>query len=562
VVLLFVVNSTYYLPGLLLERKTGSPGFVRALFRNGWRGLFVRKEPDLLRISVDFVAAVFCYPALLSQHLSSGGYAVLLSIWFGFTWLYHIYYYLFSRVYHLRPVIANDWFMIKVALRIFVFEFGLKNFLILLGALTFAALSHVGIEWVVQLSVGVRVPVAMSLVASLVVLYSAGRLAWRDEDYQRLTLQSQLVSIIQNCVRSVALLRKLSGWNLDAMLRYNVHADLTSTALPNIHFIVVESYGCLVMDDPRFADAYHKLIMARERDLNTAGWRSCSRLTMPPVIGGGSWLSYTTMMYGLNVDGQARFLRLFGMDGIESYDSLFNWLRRQGYFSYRLSSLGGHSKMPVPYDRYSLMYGVDRWIKYADLDYKGPEYGFGPSPPDQFALWKASSLIAQQGKSPYALFYITQNSHSPFDGPDEVADDWRSLRDPERQSKPNARIWSRPDMNRYGRAIEYQLNFIVDYVLKNGSEDDVFILIGDHQPATLGMDIDSRETPMHVISRQEDYVKSWVEHGFAEGLDSSRCESPVHQAGILSIFRRTMLLNWGRSGTSVPNVQPEGITLL
>ena len=558
---MIVINAMYFAPGLVFERGTGGPGFLRGLFAGGWRGLFVRKGPDLLRVSIDFVVGVLCYPVFFAQYVPPDVYGVLISLWFGFTWIYHIYYYLFSRVYHVRPTLANDWFMMKVALRIFIYEFGLKNFLIVLGALIFAMLAYSGIQWLIQLSLIVCTPIVMIIAAALIIVYAVARMTFLQVDYQQLTFQSQVVSIGKNFMRSVNVVRKISDWDLDALLKHNVPAGLKSEGLPNIHFIVVESYGRLVMDDPRFSKSYHELIARQERDLQKAGWNVCSTLTQSPVVGGGSWLSYTTMMYGLNVDGQAGFLRLFGMDGIETYDSLFNWLRRQGYHSYRLSSLGGHSKMPIPYDRYSRMYGVDRWIKYSDLDYLGPEYGFGPSPPDQYALWKASTMIEEEDETPYAMFYITQNSHSPYDGPEEVADDWRSLRDPQRQTKPNARIWSRPDMSRYGKAIEYQLNFIVDFVLKRGGENDVFILIGDHQPATLGPELNSRETPMHIISRKDDYISTWIDHGLVRGMDGSRAEQPLHQAGLLSIFRRTMLLNWGKKGGSIPPVETEGIKL-
>jgi phosphoglycerol transferase MdoB-like AlkP superfamily enzyme len=328
---------------------------------------------------------------------------------------------------------------------------------------------------------------------------------------------------------------------------------------PNIYLIVVESYGRIVMDYPGFSDAYLEHLRHCRDKLETHGFHACSRFSLSPVTGGASWISYTSVMYGLNVKAQSVYLALMKNKHIHEYRSLFWWLKDQGYTTYRLSNLGGYETMKIPYNEYSRMYGFDHWITYQDIGYKGKHYGFGPSPPDQYAICYADQQITAAGTEPFALFFITQNSHTPYESPEKAVDDWRLLLDPGSEMKEPSKFWSKPDFGLYLDAIKYQLDYLTDFISKTGNERDIFILIGDHQPPSLSIPIDNFDTPLHIISKDKEFTELWSEYNFSPGLLCDPALDPIRHEALYTALRRTLIKRFGKKDTPLPVYLPEGI---
>jgi hypothetical protein len=265
------------------------------------------------------------------------------------------------------------------------------------------------------------------------------------------------------------------------------------------------------------------------------------------------------MMYGLNVRNQGVYLAMLKNKQMPQYDSLFHWLRRQGYITFRISSLGGYEKMEIPYDSYTRLYGIDLWIKYKDLAYTGEHYGFGPSPPDQYALWKGDEMTSEiAGSIPKAVFFITQNSHTPYDSPNAVAGDWRTLNTNSEVARKSSVFWSRPKFEKYGEAIEYQLRYLVDFIVKKGTSNDVFILIGDHQPPSLSIVMPDFDTPLHVISKNIAFVESWHEYGLTPGFIPDK-RTVFRQEAMHWSMLRSLISNYAHETTKLPEFLPNGI---
>jgi len=193
------------------------------------------------------------------------------------------------------------------------------------------------------------------------------------------------------------------------------------------------------------------------------------------------------------------------------------------------------------------------------LNYKGREYGFGPSPPDQFSIHFAEEELAKEVSVPRAMFFITQNSHTPFETPTEVVDDWRELNDTENNVPVRSKIWAKPDFARYGDAIEYQLRFLSDFILKKGNDSDIFILVGDHQPASLSIPISKFETPIHIISKDVEFTRLFGEYGFKDGLSVAHSESPIAQEAVHWALLRALIGRYGEEGAKLPEFLPNGI---
>jgi len=606
-IIFFVLNSFYFWPRYILNFSTTNffplKGFFRHDAHRRWRQFLIRLNYDIFRLSTDFFVLTLIYPLFLTNIIDPILYTVVLCVYFSLSLVYQVYYTAFDRIYHVDPVMYNDWFMLKVAFRIFIYEYGWKNFFISLVALVLAVgsflLVYEMVNTALQLSFGL---VSYVFMAVFVIAGTFSITQYDAIQFPQLVFQSQLSSIVHNISASLSARRQVRQLTLDRMKEYNVDPSVKLLTKPNIYFIVVESYGRVIMDEQRFKDHYLGYLKELQSSLNGAGWHSTSNLTRSPITGGASWISYTSMLYGLNVKGQGLYLTLFKNKFISEYDSLFHWLKRQGYTTSRLSNLGGYEKMEIPYDQYSTLYGIDKWIKYKDLNYQGREYGFGPSPPDQYAIHFAEeelrtsthiNVVQQQPSKhselsthdkdlkqeqiskhvegsalkglsinespPRAMFFITQNSHTPFETPTQVVDDWRELSDEKDRTSTKSKIWSKPDFARYGDAIEYQIRFLTDFILKKGRKDDIFILIGDHQPASLSIPISKFETPIHVISKDQEFVRLFNEYGFLEGMHPGGSKTPIAQEAIHWALLRSLIRRYGEEGAKLPDYLPNGI---
>ena len=87
-------------------------------------------------------------------------------------------------------------------------------------------------------------------------------------------------------------------------------------------------------------------------------------------------MSYTSALFGMRVSSDPQYYALMDKYEAGGYPHLGQFLKEQGYQYYRLTALS----MGLPqaqWERYASFYGVDRWLQYEDLNFVGPEYGWG-----------------------------------------------------------------------------------------------------------------------------------------------------------------------------------------
>jgi hypothetical protein len=563
-ILFAVLNTMYFLPRYLMDLGRSQFIPVRSFARGSvWRRLrhiVKRRNADMCRVSLEFFVLTVGYAFWLKDYASVPVYSMILFAWFALSLAYQLYHTVFEKLYHLEPTLFNDAFMLKTAARIFFAEFDLKNFFITLITVVGALISYVLIVMLLSLAAIAEFGQVSPVFAAVVIILGLYSLYdFRYTLYTQYTVQSQLQAIVHNLLRTWRARRDLAGLTLKKMKAFNMDPGARLKRKPNIYLIVIESYGRVLLDSPAFRDSYRKYVAEFNDRLRSHGWQMASSFTLSPVTGGASWLSYTSLMYGLNVHSQGIFLTLLNNPYVSEYDSLFHWLKRQDYTTFRLSSLGGYEKMEIPYDKYSVLYGIDHWIRYKDLNFRGREYGFGPSPPDQYALHFAHHRIKEMNDGPFALFYITQNSHSPYETPSEVAEDWRALSDRGDVTPTRSRFWSRPKFESYNRAIRYQLDFLTDFIARKGTPDDIFILVGDHQPPSLSIDIETFQTPMHIIAKDEAFLEQFRAFGFTPGLLLEPSNDMIRQDAFLSGFLRSFINCYGEAGATLPEYLPKGI---
>ena len=310
---------------------------------------------------------------------------------------------------------------------------------------------------------------------------------------------------------------------------------------PNIYVLVVESYGRMLLDQKDTpGNTYLSDIAAAEKLLEESGFHSSSALSTSPISGAGSWIAYSSFLYGIDMRNQMIYDHLLADSHMRGYNHLFRMLQKSGYTNYRLNAVGvTYDGVAIPWEQYSSFYSVDEWIHFNDMGYTGQMYGLGPAPPDQYILHHTTKLVKAKQKEPFSLFILTQNSHNPFHTCPPYHENWQDCCiPPEQVEKKGAKLVSLPDINHYYRAISYELKTLSNFIVQEGGDNDIFILLGDHQPPIFSEADVGTETPVHIITRRKDFLKEWEDQGFVSGMLPESGRPFFHHAGLYSLFQK------------------------
>ncbi|HFC08537.1 MAG TPA: hypothetical protein ENJ54_01595 [Chloroflexi bacterium] len=326
---------------------------------------------------------------------------------------------------------------------------------------------------------------------------------------------------------------------------------------PNVYLFFLESYGSVLINDPVFHSRYEALMDAVQQELSAAGWHMASGLSRSPVWGGGSWMAYTSALCGVRIAQQPQYLTLKYSFQNTPYPNLGRYMQSQGY----------RFTWVVPIDRElsaylwktnRRFYGPDVWLTFSDLNYHGPEYSWGPSPPDQYTLGFLRAWLAKQPPKPNFVFFLTQNTHYPFAPVPPIVKDWRELNDPN-IDHPDARPKPRA-VEAYMEAVTYDWQVLADFI-RTAGKNDVFILVGDHQPPAVSGPWDGYETIMHVIARDPAFVESFTTYGLVPGMLPDPHAAPLHHEGLYSLLVRQLVARWGTNPNDLPAYHPQGIRI-
>ena len=107
-------------------------------------------------------------------------------------------------------------------------------------------------------------------------------------------------------------------------------------------------------------------------------------------------MSYTSVLFGVNVSEQSQYLALRDEYQKIPYPNMGRYFHSQGYEYVWVVPID--RELPPKYQEADhAFYGADRWVTFNTLDYDGPMYGWGPSPPDQYTLGFIQELVHEGG---------------------------------------------------------------------------------------------------------------------------------------------------------------------
>jgi hypothetical protein len=288
--------------------------------------------------------------------------------------------------------------------------------------------------------------------------------------------------------------------------------------------VFVESYGRVALEDPTIAPAVDGALDAGNRALADHGLHARSGYLTSPTAGGGSWLAHATLLSGLWIDNQRRYLNLMASDRL----TLTAAFRRCGWHTLGVMP-GVTSAWPD-----SAFYHFDEIYDSQGLGYAGPPYGWSRVP-DQFTLGQIDRLRASHLQTPSMTVVPLVTSHAPWT-PVPPTVGWAEVRNgqvyqaPTGDAEPPEAILTRdPERVRsdYARSIAYSLGSVLSYATLRADTDFVMIIVGDHQPAPVVAGPNAgRDVPITMISGDPGVLERIDGWGWTEGARPSP-DAPV-----------------------------------
>ena len=300
----------------------------------------------------------------------------------------------------------------------------------------------------------------------------------------------------------------------------------------DVIILFIESYGRTFIDSEQFADMADARLKSVESEILSAGLSVKSAWIDSPIRGGRSWLAHATLSSGLPLTDHARFDRLITSDR-KSLPVLF-------------SEAGWETSVVLPVVKgvkwvEGEWYKVDRFYDRDALEYQGEGFGY-VTMPDQYTLTAFENKIRATASRPLMVHIGLMDSHAPW-GPLPIHQPWDIINDGSvfdgTQRHGETYSWARPAPVRiaYGKSLDQSLKLIGEYLARY-ADDGFFIVVGDHQPASV---IDgwapSSEVPMHIISADSNLLERLPVLNFNDGMrpKANAVALPMHSVrGMLS----------------------------
>lgn len=550
----FALNFIFFVPGLFIDHRAELLPVAEFFNQDSWiervKFFFRRNNQDFFRFSIEFclfsILTFVCRLKSAFWHKSFAGLTIIL-------WLYLIYHQSFFHLFALAPLLYSDWPFLKTGFGIVWAE----NPIIGTGILVLIPLL-IWLLWTAfvrffraigQISFG---RISLVLFSGISVALVAAMIQRPLPTTSRDVFQESTLSLAHNLIDSRRAKIKFAKLDQRELEEFDQSFKFDLVNRPNIYMIFIESFGRVAYNDENVRDA----LVRFEGSLKANKWSLASRFSTAPVSGGSSWVSYGSVMLGYNIENRANFVSIMKDTLYRKNHHFFYHLKGQGYKNFRLIPLPENERDQIPWDQYQHFYGVDEWVKYMDLNVN-PEARFGwrGAPADQYSLHYTYHHYLKDRHEPFSLFFITLNSHTPFHAPEALAANWA---DHEQLNNSNVDFLTNPNEDDYYRSVAYEIDMLSDFIVRNGSDNDLFLLIGDHQPPYFTREEDGYETPVFVISKDIGFVSGLELYGFEQTTLPGDQREEVNHAGLHSILMRSLQSHYGQDSLALPPYYPFG----
>lgn len=527
---------------------------IKQLLTKGSRGVFVSANPDFFRFSIDLSILI-----LLVRYGFIPTFIFSITVYYGFLIIFNTYHYSFNKIYHVNPIILNDLKLLKNGVGILWDEsklkliFGLSSLTTSMLLLCAFLLRYLEFARTLFSNYTSKFITAAIIVVFIIALIKKGYKRY-SEVWHRYLIHALRLGL--HIVESYKLLR-INQVFKDEPLQKHRRLKVKFHEKPNIYLLFIESYGSILLKNSELREPYENNFEKFKNQLDELQWGCKTNFSASVSLNGPSWLAYTSVLLGMRVDTNFYYDYLLRENRFNKFDTFTRILQNQGYFSYNLNATKFKAGVNVPISEIEKLYGINQFILRSDIPYHGERFGFTECPPDQYVLNYAHEHYLNIQSGPFVLFYLTKNSHSPFSSPNFV-ENWKDLNKTQDILSENSFLQN-PRLENYSKSIDYQLDFIQDFIVNKGNDKDIFLLIGDHQPHGLCTQADGPETLVHVISKNTNFLSEFDEYGFQDSIENLK--SPVKHEALYSIFLRSFIKTYGEPGQELPKYEPDGLQL-
>ena len=282
----------------------------------------------------------------------------------------------------------------------------------------------------------------------------------------------------------------------------------------DMYLFFIESYGQTIFADERHFLQITPDLVAVEKALRNQGFDIVSNFLNSPTYGGSSWLAHATLSSGVYLNNQMRY-NLLITSQVKTLARYFNAA------NYRTIRAMPGTQWPWPEGEF---YGYQAKYYAWNFGYQGPMFGWSTMP-DQYVLEFIRRRAMQTDGQPLFIEFILVSSHAPFHRQPPYLADWTRIGDGAIYNDLEAVtfpiLW--PDLSNasqgYVTAIRYDLTVIAEFIKRFDKDGALIIILGDHQPnVQLTGKHQPWSVPVHVISRNTEFLKPFQKRGFRPGL--------------------------------------------
>ena len=311
----------------------------------------------------------------------------------------------------------------------------------------------------------------------------------------------------------------------------------------DIHLFFIESYGRAVFSRTKLFEPISPTLNVMKTALESRGFYLSSAFLESPVSGGFSWIAEATFLTGIWIESQTVYDALL----LSETESLPRFLKLRGYHT--LVAMPGIVKGEWPEG--ISFYAFDDHLYSWDFGYSGPTFSY-VAVPDQYTIWKTHLRQTESAESaestPLYAEYVLVSSHAPFSRIPPVLESWEELGNGTiYEKKPietfdNSWLGGNEYDEGYSASIQYVLTVVTKYLIDFLEEDQIIILVGDHQPKRPVREPNAtKQVPIHLISRQRNFATVFRDFGFIEGLVPPASSESLRMDAFYRLFKTYLL---------------------
>lgn len=301
----------------------------------------------------------------------------------------------------------------------------------------------------------------------------------------------------------------------------------------NVFIFIVESYGRTLFENPENWTIAKPRFDQFEKNLKSDGYIIASSSLESPAIGGNSWLADSTLNSGVWVKDQTVYDELIH----SKLPVLGTYFKNAGYRTI-IAQPGMRESGDEKY-----FYNFDKTYNFTDFGYKGPSFVWAKMS-DQYVIDFIDRMEVRNSQHPLFAQYVLISSHFPFQIIPVYIDNWNSIGDGSIYNNDNM-VTTLPipkdkkTAGPYGLTISllYVMEVLTEYLINQLEDPGLIIIVGDHQPySKVTGPFGGKQVAVHVLSKQPELVKPFLNRNYTEGLFSPSIETAVRMDKFLSFF--------------------------